>query len=54
MTQPRAHSSDQSTTSHRPDGGRSAWIFLASVSVMLQLTWGMRNSDRIWTEIYAG
>lgn len=45
MTQLRAHSSDQSITSHRPDGGRSAWVFLASVSVMLRLAWGMRSFD---------
>ncbi|KAE8399000.1 major facilitator superfamily domain-containing protein [Aspergillus pseudonomiae] len=51
--QSTADSSDESTTtSHRPDGGRSAWIFLASVSVMLQLTWGFTISFGAFREYY--
>lgn len=26
---------------HPADGGKEAWLFLAAVSIMLQLTWGM-------------
>ncbi|KAE8321624.1 hypothetical protein BDV39DRAFT_210549 [Aspergillus sergii] len=52
MTQLRGHPSDQPTTSHRPDGGRPAWIFLASVSVMLQLTWGLTISFGAFREYY--
>ncbi|KAE8137269.1 major facilitator superfamily domain-containing protein [Aspergillus pseudotamarii] len=52
MVQLTAQSFDRSTTSHPPDGGRSAWIFLASVSVMLQLTWGFTISFGAFREYY--
>ncbi|KAK3314214.1 major facilitator superfamily domain-containing protein [Apodospora peruviana] len=45
-------SADSQPRVHPPDGGKAAWIFLASVSVMLQLTWGFTISFGAFREYY--